>query len=166
MRRLAVLLTVAVVALGAVAATATAMRAPDPQPAGPQGVHITPLSEGTIGSSVHARAAGIEITTHGRKDMLITAITVDVGGTFGWHSHPGPVLVAVSKGTLTVFDATRHGCQRSTVTAGQAFVEDGHHVHLARNDGSFPVELNATFLARPGTTEYLRTEPRQPGCPA
>ena len=113
-----------------------------------QGVHITPLSNGTIGASVHANAAGIEITTHGRKDMLVTAITVDPGGTFGWHSHPGPVLVAVSKGTLTVYDATKHGCRRSTVTAGDAFVEDGHHVHLARNEGAVPVELNATFLAR------------------
>ena len=76
------------------------------------------------------------------------------------------MLVAVSKGTLTVFDSTKHGCRRSTVTAGDAFVEDGHHVHLARNEGAVAVELNATFLARPGTTEYLKTEPRQPGCPA
>ncbi len=166
MRRLALVLSVALVALGVAAAAASAMLARDPQPAGPQGVHITALSKGTIGASVHAKAAGIEITTHGRKDILVTAITVDPGGTFGWHSHPGPVLVALSKGTLTVFDATRHGCQRSTVTAGDAFVEDGHHVHLARNEGSVPVELNATFLARPGTTEYLKTEPRQPGCPA
>ena len=162
MTRLALLLTAAVVALGAIAAAATGLVGRDPQPAGPQGAHITPLAKGTIGSSVHAKAAGIEIDTNGRKDMLVTSITVDVGGTFGWHSHPGPVLVAVSKGTLTVYDATRHGCQRSTVTAGQAFVEDGHHVHLARNEGSGPVELNATFLARPGTTEFLKTEP--PGC--
>ena len=164
--RIALALSIALVALGAAATTASAMLARDPVPAGPQGVHITPLSKGTIGASVHADTAGIEVTTHGRKDMLITAITVDPGGSFGWHSHPGPVLVAVSKGTLTVFDATRHGCQRSTVTAGDAFVEDGHHVHLARNEGSVPVELNATFLARPGTTEYLKTEPAQPGCPA
>ena len=158
-RRFGLLLTVAVVALGAIATAAIAMVGRDSQPTGPQGIHITPLAKGTIGSSVHAKAAGIEITTNGRKDMLVTAITVDVGGSFGWHSHPGPVLVAVSKGTLTVYDATRHGCQRSTVTAGQAFIEDGHHVHLARDEGSAPVELNATFLARPGTTEFLKSEP-------
>ena len=84
------------------------MVAGDSGPAGPTGVHITPLSKGTIGSSVH--------------------------------------------------------CRRSTVTAGDAFIEDGHHIHLARNEGSTPVELNATFLARPGTTEYLKTEPQPPGC--
>ena len=164
MRRLGLLLTIAATALGALAAAAIAMVASDSGPAGPSGVHITPLSKGTLASSVHAKAAGIEITTNGRKDILITKITVDPGGSFGWHSHPGPVLVAVGKGTLTVYDATKHGCQRSTVTAGDAFIEDGHHVHLARNEGSGPVELNATFLARPGTTEYLKTEPEPPGC--
>ncbi|HEX6619118.1 MAG TPA: cupin domain-containing protein [Solirubrobacteraceae bacterium] len=163
-KRLALLLTIAATALGALAAAAIAMVANDSGPAGPSGVHIVPLSKGTLASSVHAKAAGIEITTNGRKDILVTKITVDPGGSFGWHSHPGPVLVAVGKGTLTVYDATKHGCQRSTVSTGDAFIEDGHHVHLARNDGSAPVELNATFLARPGTTEYLNTAPAPPGC--
>jgi quercetin dioxygenase-like cupin family protein len=164
MKRLAVLLTIAAAALGALAAGAMAMVANDSAPAGPAGVHITPLSKGTLASSVRAKAAGIEITTNGRKDILATRITVDPGGSFGWHSHPGPVLVTMAKGTLTVFDATKHGCRRSTVSTGDAFIEDGHHVHLARNEGSAPVELNATFLARPGTTDYLKTEPAPPGC--
>ena len=164
MKRTALVLTVAVTALGAVAAAAIAMVAGDSGPAGPTGVHITPLSKGTLASSVHAKAAGIEFTTNGRKDVLVTRITVDPAGSFGWHSHPGPVLVTVGKGTLTVYDATKHGCQRSTVTVGDAFIEDGHHIHLARNEGSTPVELNATFLARPGTTQFLKTEPQPPGC--
>ena len=164
MKRAGLLLAIAAAALGALAAAAIAMVANDSGPAGPTGVHISPLSKGTLASSVHAKAAGIEITTNGRKDILITKITVDPGGSLGWHSHPGPVLVTVGKGTLTVYDATKHGCQRSTVTPGDAFIEDGHHVHLARNEGSGPVELNATFLARPGTTEYLKTEPEPPGC--
>jgi hypothetical protein len=116
MKRLALLLTVAVAALGSLAAAAIAMVADDPGSAGPTGVHITPLSKGTLASSVQAKAAGIEITTNGRKDILITKITVDPGGSFGWHSHPGPVLVTMGKGTLTVYDATKHGCRRSTVT--------------------------------------------------
>lgn len=166
MKRLAVLITfaAAAAAVAAFATAATATPSGAAQTDGPHGVHITPLSAGTIGSKVDAHSAGIEIETHGPRDMLVTSIVVDPGGSFGWHSHPGPVLVAVGKGTLTVYDATKHGCQRSTVTAGDAFIEDGHHVHLARNEGSGPVELNATFLARPGTTEYLKTEPEPPGC--
>jgi predicted ATPase len=85
-------------------------------------------------------------------------------GTFGWHSHPGPVLVTVAKGTLAEFHAEGHRCPRTTVTAGQAFVESGGEVHLARNAGSTPVELNATFLARPGTTEFVIPQQRPRVC--
>jgi quercetin dioxygenase-like cupin family protein len=165
MRRLITALVVGVATLGAVSAASMAMVAGDPRTAAdPPGVHVTPLSKGTIGSSVHARKAGIEIRTKGPREMLVTSITVDPGGSFGWHSHPGPVLVAVSKGTLAVYQAARHGCPRSTVTAGQAFIEDGGDVHLARNEGSTPVELNATFLARTGTTQFLTPEHQPPGC--
>ena len=156
-------LALAAIALVALGARRPRQRAPCwraiPSPRGPQGVHITPLSKGTIGASVHAQAAGIEITTHGRKDILVTAITVDPGGSFGWHSHPGPVLVAVGKGTLTVFDATKHGCRRSTVTAGDAFVEDGHHVHLARNEGSVPSSSTRRSSRVPAPPSTSRRSP-------
>ena len=95
---------------------------------------------------------------------LVTSITVDPGGTFGWHSHPGPVLVTVAKGTLAEFHADGHRCPRTSVTAGQAFVESGGEVHLARNAGSTPVELNATFLARPDTTEFVIPQQRPRVC--
>jgi hypothetical protein len=74
------------------------------------------------------------------------------------------VLVAVSKGTLTVYEPHGGGCQQSTVTAGQAFIEDGAHIHLARNEGSGPVELNAVFLARVGTTAFLNPVAEPKGC--
>ena len=118
----------------------------------------------TFGSSVHADGAGVDFRTSGPTQALVTSITVDPGGTFGWHSHPGPVLVTVAKGTLAEFHAEGHRCPRTTVTAGQAFVESGGEVHLARNAGSTPVELNATFLARPGTTEFVIPQRRPRVC--
>jgi hypothetical protein len=33
------------------------------------------------------------------------------------------------------------------------------HLHLARNDGSAPVRIYATFFARKGTTEFLTPRP-------
>ena len=165
MKRIALVLAVAATALGAPAAAAIAMVAGDSGPAGPTGVHITPLSKGTLASSVHAKAAGIESArpTAARTSSSPGSPSIRPARV-GWHSHPGPVLVTVGKGTLTVYDATKHGCRRSTVTVGDAFIEDGHHIHLARNEGSTPVELNATFLARPGTTQFLKTEPQPRGC--
>lgn len=166
MKRLAVLITISA-AVAAFATAATALpsgAAPPNQAEQAHGVHITPLSAGTIGSRVHAHSAGIEIQTHGPRDMLVTSIVVDPGGSFGWHTHPGPVLVAVSKGTLAFYEPDGARCSRSTVTAGQAFIEDGGDVHLARNEGSDPVELNAIFLARTGTSEFLTAVPEPRGC--
>lgn len=166
MKRLVVLITfaAAAAAVAAFATAATATPSGAAQTDGPHGVHITPLSAGTIGSKVDAHSAGIEIETHGPRDMLVTSIVVDPGGSFGWHTHPGPVLVAVSHGTLAFYQPHGSHCPRSTVTAGQAFIEDGGDVHLARNEGSTPVELNAIFLARTGTTEFLTTVPQPKAC--
>ena len=87
--------------------------------------------------------------------MLVTSIVVDPGGSFGWHTHPGPVLVSVASGTLSLYHAEHRRCHRDTVTAGQGFIEDGGDVHLARNEGTTPVQLYVTFLAPTGTTEFL-----------
>jgi quercetin dioxygenase-like cupin family protein len=147
----------------AVSAAGTAALAAPSDPA-PAGVHITPLAQAGVGGKVRADSQGIAIRMKGPRAMLVTKIVVDPGGTFGWHTHPGPVLVAVAQGTLTVFEAHEGHCMRSTVTGGDAFVEDGGHVHLARNQGSKPVRLYATFLARTGTTEFLHGVARPRAC--
>jgi quercetin dioxygenase-like cupin family protein len=157
-------LAAAIAAIAGAGATAAFAPAAPSKPVGPSGVHIVPLSHGTIGSRVQVDDAGIQIATSGPRDMLVTSITVDPGGSFGWHSHPGPVLVTVSKGTLAVYDADGSRCRRSTVGAGQSFVEPGGHIHLARNEGDGSVELNAIFLARTGTTAFLTPEPQPKGC--
>ena len=160
MRRLALLVALGVAVLATAAIAGGAVRAA----AGPEGVKITPLAHGTL-AKTHAKGQGIDIRTNGVKDMLITAIRVAPGGSFGWHTHPGPVLVAVSKGTLDVYEPDgKGGCAHATVSAGDAFVEGGGHVHLASNKGSTPVELNATFLAKHGTTSFLKTVPQPAGC--
>ena len=163
MKRFPIMVT-ALASVVACGATATVVSAGSGKAADPVGVHITPLSHGTIPGKVFADYAGIAIRTKGPRDLLVTAITVDPGGSFGWHTHPGPVLVAVSKGTLTVYEAHGSMCMRKAVSAGQGFVEDGGHVHMARNEGSDPVELNATFLARTGTTEFLTPVPEPKAC--
>jgi quercetin dioxygenase-like cupin family protein len=134
--------------------------------AGPSGVTIDPLVHATITDPVHVNGAGIRIRTKRPRDVLGTKITVAPGGSFGWHTHPGPVLVAVASGTLSLFEPHHHrkGCSKEIVGPGQAFIEDGGHVHNARNEGSEPVQIYATFLARPGTTEFLTTVPDPGTC--
>jgi quercetin dioxygenase-like cupin family protein len=143
--------------------TAVALASTDRR-AQPIGVTITPLAQATVAAKVHASSSGIRIETNGPKEMLVTSIAVDPGGSFGWHSHPGPVLVSVAAGTLALFHAHGGHCVRETIQAGQGFIEDGRDIHLARNEGSVPVQIYATFLARPGTTAFLKDEPAPSVC--
>jgi quercetin dioxygenase-like cupin family protein len=136
--------------------------ATSPPGGGPSGVVIDPLVHATVPDAVRVNSAGIKIRTKGPRDLLGTLITVAPGGTFGWHTHPGPVLVAIASGTLSLYEAHHHGCAKRRVGPGQAFIEDGGHVHLARNEGSEPVKVYATFLARTGTTDFLKPA-RDPG---
>ena len=55
-------------------------------------------------------------------------------------------VIAVTGGTLTVFDPSVAGCAPFRVSKGQSFVEPADHVHLARNDGKTRVTLYALYM--------------------
>jgi quercetin dioxygenase-like cupin family protein len=160
MKRLS-MLAAALALVVAAAVAATVVLAAD---GGLSGVHVTPLSAGTLHTKVKASSAGIKIRTLGPRMVLLTEITVDPGGTFGWHSHPGPVLVTVNKGTLTVYRAHGSDCVKSSFGPGDAFVEPGGDVHLGRNEGSEPTVLNAIFLAPTGTNEFVQPQQEPKAC--
>src|SRR5436190_7205359 len=132
------LIPLALAAVPLLAATAVAAgqhgSATAPAGGGPSGVEITPLAQATIDRRVHVNSAGIKIRTRGPRDMLATSITVAPGGTFGWHTHPGPVLVAVASGTLSLYEPHHGGCPKRTVGPSHGFIEGGGDVHLARNE--------------------------------
>ena len=54
----------------------------------------------------------------------------EIGGV-NWHTHPGPFIVAVTEGALTV--TWEHDCEPRTYEAGEAFVDLGQNVHKAEN---------------------------------
>jgi quercetin dioxygenase-like cupin family protein len=78
--------------------------------------------------------------------MILDAITIKPGGSFGWHTHSSPVAVVMTGGTLTVFDPSVANCAPFKVSKGQSFVEPANHVHLARNEGNTRVTLYALYL--------------------
>lgn len=145
------------VAIGALTIAAVVARGTTARSAQPEGVTITPLGHAGLGR-FRATNTRIKLKAKRPADVLITSIVVDPGGTFGWHTHPGPVLVAVASGTLALYEPDGRRCSREEVGPGEGFVEDGGHLHLARNEGSSPVQIYATFLAPAGTTEFLTVE--------
>lgn len=73
---------------------------------------------------------------------------------FLWHSHPGPVIVNVTKGELVYEPA--EDCSRRSYPAGTAFVDPGHgHVHSAFNPTDEEAEFVATFFEAPAQGPLL-----------
>jgi quercetin dioxygenase-like cupin family protein len=129
----------------------------------PSGLNVTPISLATLDGPVRLDTAGIEMHTRGARDSLMARLEFAAGGTSGWHTHPGPVIVEVASGTLTLRTPGRTGCRTQTFGPGSGFIEPGNVVHEA-TAGSEPVVVYATFLARPGTTSYLVPTERPKGC--
>ena len=129
-----------------------------------------------IGAPVHARgtnpeklnihsAEGIKLMTKGSVDFVTQQITIGPGGTTGWHSHPGPVLVTIKTGELTLVYANDPTCQGRTYGAGESFVDRGDEiVHTALNLGPTPVELWATYLVPGDPGKAFRIDATDPGC--
>jgi hypothetical protein len=131
---------------------------------------------GVISAPVHARGtnadelnihskAGIKLKTKSSLDFVTQTITIAPGGTTGWHSHPGPVLVTVKAGALKLVYANDATCEGRTYTAGQSFVDRGdENVHTALSVGTVPVELWATYLVPGAPGAAFRLDAPDPGC--
>ena len=124
----------------------------------PSGLTNIPLARGTD-------------TSHGTiplrfgTDIAMAQITVNPGGSSGWHSHPGGAIIIVQTGTLTTYRSVGRRCEATTYTAGQAFIERPGEVDQVLNTGSVPYVLYVTFPRVPpgGST---RTDEPDPGtCP-
>ena len=97
----------------------------------------------------------LELKTKGLSQARVGVIRIQPGGFSGWHSHPGPVFVMVTQGTLTIYEAGDP--QPHVFPAGTGFVEEPGRVSTATNEGITDVEIHAFFLtpfgAAPTTSE-------------
>lgn len=103
------------------------------------------------------------IQVRGAQDTVMQQIVIAPGGSTGWHSHPGPAIVLVKSGELTLYSSEDPTCTGRTYTAGQAFVDAGQgHVHIARNLTPSQTELWVTYLDVP-PGESVRIDAPDPG---
>jgi quercetin dioxygenase-like cupin family protein len=130
------------------------------------GVAVATPGVGILSSPVHARGtidarqvvnskSGVHLKTKGSVDVATQQLVIDGGGSTGWHSHPGPVLVTVKSGALRLIYADEPTCQGTVYEAGDSFIDRGDAVtHIARNvSQTAQVEFWATYLVpgAPGT---------------
>lgn len=89
-------------------------------------------------------------------DVVVQRFILAPGGQSGWHLHPGPAIVTVKSGELTL---DHEDCSSMTFSAGQVHVEPMDDVHRVRNVGTTDLEFWVTFLDIPvGSLQRLEPE--------
>lgn len=122
----------------------------------------TALAKGDVDQATFQYNEGaIKLMAKGPVVLNMASVNVAAGGTSGWHSHPGLVLVVVKQGAMTFYDKD---CNPTVHPAGSSFIEaqsDGSG--LARNEGATEAIVYVTYIAPAGTTAFRVDEPN-PGC--
>lgn len=132
-------------------------------------IGVTTLQLGTarfdqIDTKVKTGAWKASIRTKGASDFHVLQNTIIPGGTFGWHSHPGPSLVIVKSGTATFYHADDPTCTPHVVPTGSGFVDSGGMVHVVRNEGSVDLVTVVASLVPAGATRRI-DQPDPGNCP-
>ena len=79
----------------------------------------------------------LKTNVKGDSDVYVVRNTWPVGAHSGWHTHPGPSLITILSGELTVYDADDPACTPMVYHAGESFTDVGcGDVHLIRNEGT------------------------------
>jgi quercetin dioxygenase-like cupin family protein len=104
------------------------------------------------------------INTKGVSDLHVLQNTIAPGGTFGWHSHPGPSLVIIKSGTATFYLGDDPTCAPHIVPAGSGFVDNGSDVHVVRNEGSVDLVTVVVSFVPAGFARRI-DQPAPDNCP-
>jgi quercetin dioxygenase-like cupin family protein len=142
----------------------------------PSGVTTVPIAVGRFDANINVKAKTdinpghrvhnwkARIKTKLATDVYVLQNTIVPGGTFGWHSHPGPSLVIVKSGTATFYMGDDPTCAPHVVAAGSGFVDDGQDVHVVRNEGSIDLVTVVVSLVPAGFARRI-DKPSPGNCP-
>ena len=134
----------------------------------PSGVAIVPLAPVGQFQEINERAKTgkwkARIKTKGVSDMQINEVTIQPGGTLGWHYHPGPSFVIVKSGTATFYMGDDPKCTPHVIPTGGTLFEPANMVHIVRNEGTVPL-VNDVVQIIPTGAPRLISVPSPGNCP-
>jgi len=125
----------------------------------PVSTALSPAAAAT--PSENADAVIVSQATVDGVDYITREITIQPGGSTGWHYHDGRVFGVVREGTLT---RTMKDCSVVVSPEGSAVTEDtgADHTHIGRNLGPGPLVLWADYIEPAGTP--LAVDVPDPSC--
>jgi hypothetical protein len=106
-----------------------------------------------------------KLKTRGLSDVYVVDNKFGIGGTTGWHSHPGPSLILVVQGTVTNYHGDDPTCTGHSYSAGQGFIDaGGDDVHILRNESGAPAETMAVQILPAGAPRKIDIVPAPGNC--
>jgi mannose-6-phosphate isomerase-like protein (cupin superfamily) len=110
---------------------------------------------------INTEAVVISQATVDGVDYITREITIQPGGSTGWHYHDGRVFGVVRQGTLT---RTMADCSDIVSPVGSPATEDSgpDHVHVGRNLGPEPLVLWIDYIQPAGAP--VSVDVSDPGC--
>lgn len=125
------------------------------------GVSLTPINaSATPSTGVHGEILG-QVTFDG-KDYILRQITIDPGGSTGWHFHDGTLYALIAQGTLSHY---RSDCSVDGIySAGNTLIEPSgsDHVHIGNNSQTTPLVLEVVYVNPAGSP--LSEDAAPPNC--
>jgi quercetin dioxygenase-like cupin family protein len=91
------------------------------------------------------------------RNFVIREITIEPGGSIGWHRNPGTVITAVKEGTLTRY---RRDCTVEGVfSAGDVIVKTNgaDDEHAGVNRGTVPLVLEVLYVSPSSAPTFVGT---------
>lgn len=111
---------------------------------------------------IRDRSLDLRLEAEEPTDAAVVRATLEPRGSTGWHGHPGPSLVVVKSGTLTMIQPARGGtCSIRAFGPGSAF-EHPKRVHTFENRTEAPVEFYVVYLVPAGAAPLLNDVPTVP----
>jgi hypothetical protein len=116
------------------------------------GVQPTLLARGTYEDfkvrSVPDSPVDFQVKAKSAVDVVVRKHDYAVGSHTGWHSHPGPVFITVTQGTLTYYLYDDPTCTPHRVSAPNGFVDDARG-HMVRNESGQLAQDMSVIIAPP-----------------
>jgi quercetin dioxygenase-like cupin family protein len=136
------------------------------------GVTPTLLARGAYGPfkvKAEDQALGFQAKARNPIDVVVRQHDYLPQSSTGWHTHPGPVFITVTKGTLTFYEYDDPTCTPHVVSAGEIYPEGGGYVdtghgHIGRNETDEPAQDVTVIVAPPGEAFRGELDAPSPYC--
>ena len=128
----------------------------------------TGIAERDINTHAHLVVPGMDedfstvVATDGASNIIQQEVKFSPGGTTGWHTHPGIVILtlAADSGPVDWYDAK---CGKTIYNAGDSWTE-GTKLHDVVNHGSIDAHFLVTYIVAKDVNK--RTDHTAPRCAA